>query len=91
MAMPRTTSPSQIPTTQPVETPQGLPLWTGAQTIQAPMPTMQSSVYAESSGVAAIVPVIGGGEPSAVTTTIAVDAPSHQETKQAFAEVSSAF
>ena len=91
MATPRTTSPSQIPTTQPVEIPQGLPLWTGAQPVQAPAPTMQSSVYAGPSGVAATVPVIGGGEPSAIATTIAVDATSCQETKEAFAEVSSAF
>ena len=86
MAMPKITSPSQIPTTQPVETSQGLPLWTGAQFVQAPAPMMQSSVYAEPSGVAATVPVIGGGELSAVTTTIAVNAPSRQETKEAFAE-----
>ena len=91
MATPRTTSPSQILTTQPVETPQGLPLWTGAQLVQALAPIMQSSVDAGPSGVAAIVPVIGGGEPSAIATTIAIDAPSHQETKEAFAEVSSTF
>ena len=77
--------------TQPVETPQGLTLWTSAQSVQAPTPTMQSSVDAGPSGVAATMPVIGGGEPSAIATTIAVNAPSPQEAEEAFAEISSAF
>ena len=45
-------------------------------------------MYAGPSGVVATVLVVGGGEPSIVATTIAVNAPSHQETKDAFAEVS---
>ena len=35
--------------------------------------------------------VIGGGEPSAIAATIAVDAPSRQETKEGLAKVSFAF
>ena len=91
MATPRTTSPSQILMTQLVETSQGLPLWTGAQPVQVPAPMMQSSVYVGPSGVVATVLVIGGGEPSAIATTIVIDAPSHKETKEAFSEVSFAF
>ena len=60
-----------------METPSGLPLWPNAQLVQAPTPTMQFSVYARPSGVAATVPIIGGGEPSANTTTIAINAPLH--------------
>ena len=51
---------------------------------------MQSSVYVGPRGVPAIVPVTGAGESSVVATAIAVYAPSRQETKEAFAEVSSA-
>ena len=59
-----------------METPSGLPLWPNAQLVQAPTPTMQFSVYARPSGVATIVPLIGGGEPTIVATMIVVNAPS---------------
>ena len=76
---------------QLVETPSKLPHWLGAMLVQSPTPTMQSNVYAGPSGVAVTVPVTSGGEPSIITMTTVVDAPSRQETKEAFAEVSSTF
>ena len=76
---------------QPVGTPSGLPRWPSAILVQAPTPTMQCSVYTRPSGVAVIGSVASGGEPSIVVTTIAINAPSCQKTKEAFAEVSSTF
>ena len=56
------------------------------------MPTEQSSVFAGCSGVAPTIPVAAGSvQPSAVATTVPVDVPSRQETKEAFQEVSLAF
>ena len=52
---------------------------------------MQSSVFAGPSDVAPTPPVAGGTGSSNIALTIPVDAPLHQETKEAFAEVSSAF
>ena len=44
------------------------------------------------SGVASTVPIAGGSvQPSMMAPTIPVDAPTRQETKEAFDEVSSAF
>ena len=55
-------------------------------------PTEQPSVFAGRSGVASTVPVTAGSvQPSVVATTVPVDVPFHQETKEAFQEVSSAF
>ena len=53
---------------------------------------MQSSVFAGTSGIVPIVPIVGV-LPSfgTVAPTIPVDVPSRQETKEAFEEVSSAF
>ena len=53
---------------------------------------IQSSVFAQSSGIAPTVPVVGG-LPSigTMTPTVPIDVPSRQETKEAFEEVSSAF
>ena len=63
-----------------------------AQEMQALAPTAQSSVFAGCIGVAPIVPIAAGSvQPSAIAPTIPVDVPSHQETKEAFQEVSSAF
>ena len=63
-----------------------------AQIVLRLAPAPQSSVYAGPSGVAPIVPVArGSGQPSAMTSTIPVDAPTRQEAKEAFDEVSSAF
>ena len=63
-----------------------------AHEMHQPTPTAQSSVFAGRSGVAPTVPVAAGSvQPSAVATTIPVDVPSCQETKEAFQEVSSAF
>ena len=63
-----------------------------AQEMQQLMPTAQSSVFAGRSGVAPTIPVAAGSvQPGTVATTIPVDAPSRQETKEAFQEVSSAF
>ena len=63
-----------------------------AQEMQQPTPTVQSSVFAGRSGVAPTIPVATGSvQPGAMATTIPVDAPSRQETKEAFQEVSSAF
>ena len=75
--------------------PSGLPPWPLSpmdQEMQQPTPTEQSSVFAGCSGVARTVPVAEGSvQPSAVAPTVPVDVPSHQETKEAFQEVSSAF
>ena len=95
MAAPRTAAQVQAPTRQQYDTPSGLPPWPHspmAQEMQQPTPTAQSSVFAGCSGVAPAVPVaVGSVQPSAVATTVPVDAPSGQETKGAFQEVSSAF
>ena len=95
MATPGTAAQVQAPTRQRHETASGLPPWRHspmAQEMQQPVPTEQSSVFAGRSGVAPTVPVAAGSvQPSAVATTIPVDAPSRQETKEAFQEVSSAF
>ena len=95
MAVPGTAAQVQAPTRQQYETPSGLPPWPHspiAQEMQQPAPTAQSSVFAGRNGVAPTIPVATGSvQPSAVATTIPVDAPSCQETKEAFQEVSSAF
>ena len=95
MAAPGTATQVQAPTRQQYETPSGLPPWPHspmAQEMQQPTPTAQSSVFAGRNGVAPTVPVTAGSvQPGTVATTIPVDAPSRQETKEAFQEVSSAF
>ena len=63
-----------------------------AQTVLESAPTAQLSVYAGPSGVAPTIPIAGGSvQPSAMAPTIPVDAPTRQETKEAFDEVSLAF
>ena len=95
MAAPGTAAQVQEPTRQRLETPSGLPPWPHspmAQEMQQPTPTAQSSVFAGRSGVAPTVPVATGSvQPSVDATTVPVDAPSRQDTKEAFQEVSSAF
>ena len=55
-------------------------------------PTLQSSVFARPIGVAPTVSIVGGMVPfSTMTPKIPIDAPSRQETKEAFTEVSSTF
>ena len=95
MVAPSTVAQVQPPTRQQYETPSGLPAWPQppmAQSMQAPIPTAQSSVFAGRSGVAPTVPIATGSvQPSVVAPTVPVDVPSRQETKEAFQEVSSAF
>ena len=95
IATPRVGSPSQVSTTQLQEIPSRLPRWSvmpGAMPVQIPTPTMQSNMYARLSGMAVTVPMMGGrAETSTIALTVPIDAPSQQETKEAFAEVSSTF
>ena len=95
MAAPGTAAQVQVPTRQRHETLSGLPPWPHspmAQEMQQPMPIAQLSVFAGRSGVAPTVPVaVGSVQLSAIATTIPVDTPSRQETKEAFQEVSLAF
>ena len=63
-----------------------------AQAIQAPAPIAQSSASAGGSGVAPTILVTRGSvQLSVVAPTVPMDVPSHQETKEAFQEVSSDF
>ena len=91
---PRPGSPSQVPMTQAYDTPSGIPQWLGmhgAMPMQTLAPTMQSNVFARPSGVAHATPVMGGSGPNTIPPIIPIDAPSHQEIKEAFSEVSSTF
>ena len=91
VAAPRIEAPIQSATTQSFVLPSGLPLQPQSPIAQV-APTVQSSVFAGTSGIASTVP-IAGGIPSfgTMAPTIPVDVPSHQWTKEAFEEVSSAF
>ena len=91
VATPRTEAPILSAGTQSSVMPSGLPLRPQSPVAQV-TPTVQSNVFAGSSGIAPTVPV-AGGLPSlgTVAPTIPADVPSRQETKEAFEEVSSAF
>ena len=95
MVAPSMAAQVQAPTRQQYNTPSGLPPWPHspmAQTMQQPTPTEQSSIVARHSGVAPTVPIAARSvQRSVVALTVPVDMPSHQETKEAFQEVSSAF
>ena len=95
VVVPNTRAQAQAPPRQKYDTPSGLPLWPQspmAQAMRALTPTAQLSVFVGRSGVAPTIPVARGTvQPSAVAPTIPVDVLSHQETKEAFQEVSSAF
>ena len=95
MAVPSIEARVQALTRQQYETPSGLPSWPHspmAQTMQAPTPTVQSNAFVGRSGVAPTILVVEGSvQPSVVAPTVPMDVPSHQETKEAFQQVSSAF
>ena len=52
---------------------------------------MQSSVFADPSGITPTVPLTGQSPPSVIAQIVPLDAPMRKETKEAFMEVSSAF
>ena len=86
VAAPRTEAPILSAGTQSSVMPSGLPLRPQLPVVQG-APTLQSSVFATPT-----VPVVGGSSSfGIVTPTTPVDVPSHQETKEAFDEVSSVF
>ena len=63
-----------------------------AQTVLCPTPTAQSNFFTGSSWVTPTILVRGGSmQLSAIAPTILVDSLTHQETKQAYDEVSSTF